>query len=131
MRNNTHLPPSPPSPKNSKNSIFFKLCLLCIPDYRQHEKTGKKLICRKYLALQSAENTGPYHLPKYWAVPYAENTEPYQLPKFVSLLIRKRSYKFTQVDFPPTGCPIIGSNKLPFQRQTTMDKVIRSPSCEV
>ena len=26
--------------------------------------------------------------------------------------------KFTQVGFPPTGCPIIGSNKLPVQRQT-------------
>ena len=54
--------------------------------------------------------------------------------------------KFTQVGFPPTGCPIIGSNKLPVQRQTDrqtdrqtyrqtdrqtdrpMDKVIRSQS---
>ena len=28
------------------------------------------------------------------------------------------THKFTQVGFPPTGCLIIGSNKLAVQRQT-------------
>ena len=39
--------------------------------------------------------------------------------------------KFTQVGFPPTGCPIIGSNKLPVQRQTDRQTDRRTKSLDL
>ena len=140
-KNPISTPQSPPKscfwwggvPRKTRKTRFFSNCAYYIyPIFVNSKRLEKN---------SSAENTWPYHLPKILGPTICRNTGPYHLPKILgptyhlpkilSLLIRKRSHKFTQVDFPPTGCPIIGSNKLPLQRQTTMDKVIRSPSCEV